>query len=643
MRSSHDKSKVNQLALQAAKRGEASGVRVFRLLRMQKNLQRPVNVVAWGCHGEGFEAQSDVANSLNAHIQQTMSEDEAGTPDFALLTGDNCYSEGANSPTDPKMYDCFDHPYINNPACPLLRSFPYFPVSGNHDNNYHNPAKWKGKIPGRTTYDPEHPGDEIGIHRLMQQIAHTYVRSETMEFDSALDELLNAKLTAQEKENGYRELSLDQLVENKNYFLFLRRYYSLIVEDMQYFCIDSSNFARDFLAYKRAKQTGESVDPNTNQVAFLIAEVKKALKTGRTLMLVTHHPFISDGDRHKSDDRDIYSSQSESEALQTIFNDDGEIEDIFLDNEDEQRAFAEKNRNANVKEILQLDKNMNSDIFQCLRMLGLVRKDKLVFDAVINAHDHNLSNHCTVTTPDEYQFCQLNTGGGGGKLQNRVRFSNQANKGFFLKKKGFLEITQRTPKNPLFTFRTADRPNKGNSWKMKPYAYPNPYSKTTLCFTNKSPKAMVDCYADNAEVKRLFKIIETSINDYFAILSGTMSGHGEKGINRAHKLWAFINNANPRKTADGRAPTYGDIVNDLEKIASWKGSMKNPNKTSLISLIDKNMLAEFGETLETHAQKYPRSISQNMVKTGGSPLHHHIIPTTEQNITSTKKPVQQLF
>ncbi len=626
MRSS---SEIDKPALEAARRGESSGVRVFKLKRHKRNEGLPVKVAAFGCHGDGIEHQQPVAAALQKLFERGIAENKEnlpkkpasdktmliatslhnrnipgyrqmfaeqqkkeaanpadyafrGIPDLVFLLGDNAYTYGSNAPTDPVMNECFRQAYIKNKDCPLLNQTLYVVIGGNHDSKY---CKQVSLTP---FYDPEKPGADLGVNRLMNQIAYTYITHDEkgfQQFNTDLDTLLNSPPTAQEVADGYRELDMDDLLSKNCHYLQLRRFYSLIIEDHQYFCIDSSDFPRDFLAYKRLKKQLSQLDPalaenavlikdinqqlKNNQAYFLAEESKKALAAGRTMILATHHSVVTDGSRHHKDDRKIYLSKNEMEELTKIFDDDSEVEDIFKTPPQQANDIfnnitpeAERRMESNlpaIREQDEFDTNMNSQLFQSLRMLGLMRKDRPIYDGILTAHDHNLSNFCTVNTnnnSDDYQFSQFTAGGGSNReLQARIRLSNQRYRGCFLKKPGLLEVVHHRAKETSFIFRTADGENN-------------------LLFNNLSPKAVVnydryamdieyhfkDEYESNVEMrtafrassqkitaqkdryKKLFGTVEAAINRYFE----TCDKKHKNGIEYAHSAWAFIAEAEPK-------------------------------------------------------------------------------------------------
>lgn len=380
--------------------------------------------------------------------------------------------------------------------------------------------------------------NERGIVRGMHEVAHSYLEDE--------------KYGADSKAFIYSRHVL-QLNELPAYNM-PRRYYSLIAGEVQIFCMDSNTYLKDYLDWI---QHPDTINATNNQAAWLAVEFAKAKAENRKVVLAQHHPLYTPGKRAYHNDLGIYLDNADIIELQQQFG-----------------IPAAK------------DTPYNLFLTECLR------RQKLVFDAILAAHDHNLSyfnnKHEPVTN---YEICQITAGGGGGELQERVKFSEQKQMGCFLKKTGVSVVSHTPHADQLeFTIHTADRQH-------------------TLEFNSSAPEAIIhfdDQNPETAEIKKLFAVVEDAINEYLLFLGDRQDDqngkfllftnnltHGADGAERAHHLWAYIKQPYPA--------SFAAIVSDIEKITAWTNPILEPARHSLITILDKKMMRAYGKTMEDFA------------------------------------------
>jgi tartrate-resistant acid phosphatase type 5 len=87
--------------------------------------------IAMGDGGEGNDTQYAVSRAVEGVC-------EASGCDFVLYMGDNIYSDGAESPTDPMFESRFELPYEN-------LDLPFYVVLGNHDYGGNSAMFWRAQ------------------------------------------------------------------------------------------------------------------------------------------------------------------------------------------------------------------------------------------------------------------------------------------------------------------------------------------------------------------------------------------------------------------------------------------------------------------------------------------------------------------
>jgi hypothetical protein len=386
-----------------------------------------------------------------------------------------------------------------------------------------------------------HPGSgtmlnpESGIKRSMHEVAHSLVTDEKYDFEM--------------KKHIYQMPAL-HLGELPAYNM-PRRYYSLIAGETQIFCVDSSTYVKDYLDLAMNPNT---MNATNNQAAWLAEEVASAKAAGRKIILAQHHPIYTPGKRAYHNDLGIYLSKPEIALLPQFFGMQAEETTPY-----------------------------NTFLTACLQ------QQQLEFDLTLAAHDHNMYYYNNKNDVDaEYKICQVTAGVGGGPLQERSKFTEQHNMGCFVKKHG-LAVISHTPKADKFdiTLHTSDHQHRFE-------------------FNTDSSEAILHFHPDNTEtnaIKRFHRVVERAINEYLSFLGDKQEdrngdflkktnnlSHGKEGAERAHTIWAHIKQA--------QVKPYTRIVHEIYELVRWQNRFTSPAPHSLITLLDKHMVAEYGYTIE---------------------------------------------
>lgn len=318
-----------------------------------------INVI--GCQGSGSQAQKNVAELMR------------NEPLLLFVLGDNIYNHGASSPTDQKFKTQFYDMQYPAPAIVII---------GNHDGDYDKKSAYSNRYAGYTMGAVRRA---VGWALEKYQVLATYLPTQTYTM-------------AQQVAKFQRDvLDRDQLSAwNMPY-----TYYSLIVGEKEFFCINSNAIFADYLAYCDAVDKGETPDPLKNQVAWLERQYKIAIDAGRMPILLSHHPAdITLGKRISSFDAWHYIS-------------------------DEQMVALNKR--------LQIDPPTQSFTEFFRRLLN---ERQLSFPFKISAHDHFINY---VNDPAN-NICQLTMGAGGGALHDFSKF-NHPHSGCQIEQYGFAELT----------------------------------------------------------------------------------------------------------------------------------------------------------------------------------------------------------
>lgn len=243
------------------------------------NYAHPIKFMVIGCQGSGKPSQEEVARLAN---NVALSERD-NRPAFILFLGDNLYNYGASSPSDAGFENYFYKMY-GSKNCPALHTIPCFVLIGNHDGNLHKSSGLSHNPPGKETE--------------LNQVAHSYLPDTNYE-------------TVSEKKTLYRshDLNLKTLPTWNMPSLF----YSLIIGDIQIFCLNSNSYAKDYLDSLHPRSTSE-----VNQAIWFKQAYEKARAEGKKIILAQHHPLYTAGKRAFPDDYDtkLYISENDLYRLQ---------------------------------------------------------------------------------------------------------------------------------------------------------------------------------------------------------------------------------------------------------------------------------------------------------------------------------------
>jgi hypothetical protein len=521
-----DNENRKSLALLAAERASPS---IYKLVSSSLPIHARdcLRFFVLGCLGNAKSSQAKVATFMNSLAKEEK-------PDFILILGDNFYDWGVDSPLDFTFTSHFYNVYTNEAKVPHIANIPCFVILGNHDENLHH-AKLKFQ-------------EEAGIPRGMHQVAHSYVGQRDSEYP-----------TIESKINLYARDTLD--VDHLPSWNMPSRFYSLVIQDTQLFCIDSNTYVKDFL-----NDYQSLLKPN--QAIWLKENVDKAYRESKKIILALHHPPMVLNKRSSQSDVHLYLTDEEIKKVKNIF------------------RISEK-------DIAHISYN------ELIRKVLLTQN--IAFNLILSAHDHAIYYFNNLNSRlSDYPICQVTTGGGGGTLQERLAFSDHVHLGCYLEQHGFTEIIAPF-NNDKISF--------------------NIYTPTSqLKFNNNSctsirafPKKI-----DEREIKAiqtLCDIVSSALNDYFQLLNATQKKDSRKflsksflkeknlrykqdDVKRAHKIWAYINHAQ----ADDLLTT----VNKICEILKGKGVSKNPLEESFKTILNKKLSEHYHNdtiTIENLSQK----------------------------------------
>lgn len=476
-------------------------------------------VFVLGDQGDGSAMQKKIAEAIAKRIEENPSL----RPLFFILLGDNVYPFGISSPDDPAFDQTFNDIYLKHPS---LAHIPFFVILGNHDENLHKACL---------------PLMEKGIERGLHQVAITY-RANTLEEIKARKALFEQTNLPVDSLGGWNMPA---------------PFYSLIVDDTQFFFIDSNTYVNDYLNYLEQKKNNQPIDPN-NQAFWLEQQSQQAKAQGRRVVLAGHHAQLTPGGReyNNSDYKLYFLKQADKERAENYFN-------ILTKNPTDKHSYNE-----------------------------LLRKtfeaQGLTFDLCLAGHDHNI----VYNKSNEPSLCQLIVGTGGAELQKRKNFTHQDSMGIFLKRYGYAEI--------IF----------GNEIRFVIHTLDN---ENTIEFTHES-KDPIRIYPDQQEkeIKTLCDTVKDAIDDYFSFLHvnqeqergrflsklnpfhGNLS-HGFSGAERAHRLWAYMSYKN--------ADDFNTTLKNIYRLAQWKGKkvlglrLTHPSENSLITFLNNRLKAVYEKNL----------------------------------------------
>lgn len=375
-----------------------------------------------------------------------------------------------------------------------------------------------------------------GLQRGYNEVAYTYYH------DPEGKQVLFA--------NG--ELPLDKV----NGWQIPSPFYGLDCGNTVIFCINSNHYVNDFL------DTEINHDTNSyNQANWLKAEVNRAKTQGKQVILALHHPLFTTGRREYRTDFNLYfTSKAERERVLNYF-------------------------------MLKKQPSYN-------KLLRLIfEKQRLIFDAVLAAHDHSLSYYNNTDTEsdyddEEYPLRQFILGGGGGVLQRRLNFKDQGYLGCFLRRVGFGEII--CEQNHI-------------------HAIIHSVNHPDLHFTTKHCRPLrhhPELSIEKLAIDTFCGVIKKGIDDYlsgFINVKQEKAGgkffsptynitHGATGIERAHAIWTYISHY--------EVDDFTTTVSTVCKLATWQGKawfgkpLTTPTPHSLINFINRRMQKAYGKSLE---------------------------------------------
>ena len=312
-----------------------------------------------GCAGDGHEGQKKVANLMNK-----ISITQGKKPKFIIFLGDNFYNNGVTSPTDQAFADKFYSVY-QRAEYDGIRGIPCFFIAGNHD---HRIYKYGGDR-----------GWTIDFKLIESQIKHTFYSEEKED---------------PEKIKLYNENILD--LSALQAWNMPRRFYSLTIDDCEFYFYDTNTYVRDYLASLKNKD-----HPDQNNQAIWLEHTAK--KNAAKKFLFGHHPRYTIGKRFFESDAKLFITDADILELKEL--------------------GIEGNYNQILNTILE--------------------KQGLKFDITFAAHDHSMSYYVSDN------LCQVIAGGGGGELQSRENYSQSERMPCYLKENGFTSVTINPNKNTI--------------------------------------------------------------------------------------------------------------------------------------------------------------------------------------------------
>ncbi|VVC75225.1 3',5'-cyclic adenosine monophosphate phosphodiesterase CpdA [Aquicella siphonis] len=483
----------------------------------------------------GCQGNAKSAQIMVANLMEQVASQSDAPPDFILILGDNFYDWGVDAPDNP-MFQTNFHAIYQNPKLGTISKIPCFVILGNHDENLHKLGVLEA---------------EKGVSRGMHQVAHTYLpRTKKYPTTESLQQLYRSHT-----DDEVVDLDLDNLPS----WNMPSRTYSLISGDTQIFCIDSNTYVSDYL-----KMIAGDENPY-NQAIWVAEEVRKAKESGRKVLLALHHPPVTPGKRAFHNDISLYLSKQEiaSEAFNSCFG----------------KLMHEHSVSYNTL------------------MLETFKQQKLVFDAIFAAHDHDIYYYNNKESRDmEYPVCQITSGGGGGGLQERESFDQQQDMGCFLKRHGFTVVDCPQGDRPLhFNICTVPKSQTDRAFHLHfDSADHRPYRTY--------PKEMLK--EEKEATEQFCRVVEIALYRYLgeflgprqkrekgsflgtSPISGNVS-HGKDGVERAHTIWAYICQA------------HGDsLLNTLKTVHSlsrWGGTFTSPTAHSFITLLNAEIEKKYGK------------------------------------------------
>lgn len=478
---------------------------------------KPKIILTVGCQGEANKTQHEVALLM----EEVVTHYKNAGYDVAciLVLGDNIYKNGADSPNDSKFNDCCYDVYTTA-LTPNLQKIKFFYIQGNHDQNRHN---WKN-------FSLNVSGINLGLN----QVAHTFLPRKEGETVEKLQKIFGDKLTDDPLDDRYI-LNTEDL----NHFNMPGRAYSLIIEDMEIFCIDSNTFVQDY----------KDLEKNPlleNQVSWLIKAYAKSKAMGKKPVLALHHPPATVGKREFGNDVGFYTDEKKG--------------------------------------------SYNKRVCETLTTLGLK------FDAIFAAHDHGMYYYLD----SEKHLPLVVSAGGGSTLQERLDVKTNKKVATFLEAYGCVAFASEgdslnfmfhsnhrlSPKTPLVFNNKSVTPFR--VWKKEDVI------DVVKKYNTATPAPDVNTYhlcADEAEYKKVLKLYEvvTEAIDKFMgrMMNKSVNKKGQPELdqtqmNIAHDLLTFIN---------------GPIVHsfDITLINLYKIAKLDPKSETSLEKFETDLINAYGD------------------------------------------------
>lgn len=371
-------------------------------------------ILVFGCHGVPENPEKIV--DLIAEVV------EKEKPQFIIVTGDNFYTKGVDSPIDKNFKSLFYDKYLQHKS---LRETPFFFLLGNHDCNY---QRVTGLAPGK--------GEEIAIN----QVKHTCIKlNDKLEYDLEKVEYDQEKLKIIQQ----TELDKETLIKANFHWIMPSFATRIFIKEhnTELYLVNSNNYLRHYVRLyeieekitdfkneameiekKKNELTVEKGIPETlieiekynqrlleikgqvnilnfkrekenkiNQAVWLEKSVKTSPLTRKALF--QHHPIKTDGKRFTDSDDHNYLKPAEAKKLMEIF------------------GLKEPNHNVFLAKVLEKQ--------------GILPE----IDIVGNSHDHYTSLKNTRYNEkgvliNKNGICQMTVGGGGGALDHMQVFKH---------------------------------------------------------------------------------------------------------------------------------------------------------------------------------------------------------------------------
>jgi hypothetical protein len=329
-------------------------------------------------------------------------------------------------------------------------------------------------------------------------------------------------------------------------------FYLLRIHNIEMFFIDSNTYVKDFLAMSNGDED--------NQAAWL---QRNAQNPDTIKLIFMHHPLLTVGKRLQKPDTNVYLNPQDLEMLKSLYNIEGGYNSI-------------------------------------LRQV-LIDTQKLTFNAVFSAHDHDLFYHLDRGN-DQTNLCQITVGGGGGRLQNRHTVKDWNKMPFFAKEHGFVNVTitpNSADKKMLFDFHyglDTYRHVRFDNLSLAPH-------RRTLTAGEEKAEAP-DEFIDKLREVFLISYAEY-LNHALQRSEGTAESmhlgeyHGSKGLTSADSLRNLFNNYSP---VGGN-----EIIQIITMTFAERKTLPTP--TSLSSIFETNMLKIYMQSFESFIEDYQQKIA----------------------------------